>query len=451
MKKISRRKFANLFCLSAGLTFVEVLGLKSLKKIAFSAEQKDFSSSRYPDHPEQYAETIKVLKDAHFDEMQSYHTYLKFSQKAQAENLPNVAYLFKTFAESEFINARNYYNLLFGLKSPTQLEIRPVVVLSTQKNLELAIKLELEEIEEHYPQFLERIEEEKHINAISFIQHSLNARKQHRDLLRKMKGSTNFFWQILSSKIESAQLEFFICQICGSIQEEKPHRSCPICENPGYFYKKVPRPNIGSESPEISSKFAKTIEALKAAHAYEMYSYEVYLKYSEKAVEENLPNIAYLFKAYAESAFINARNSHNLLKNLKQEHQVIVKPIIALNTRENLSTAIELELEESEEYYPHFIETIKKEDHYNALAFAKHALDINEQHLELLLDLQSDSGSYGDLFFAKSKDFEFNLFACQICGSVQTKIPERPCPVCENPSHFHKKVDRTLSHQNRPR
>ena len=441
---ISRRKFVNLVCISAGLKFVDLLGLNSLTKTAIAAEQKNITPS--PDHSDlkRYAETIEVLKAAHFDEIQSYHIYVKYSQKAQEENLPNVAYLFKTFAESEFINARNYFNLLYDLKATIQTEIKPVRVLSTQENLEFAIKLELEEIEEHYPQFLYRIANENHINAIASIQHALSARKQHRDLLNKMKRGTGFFWRVMSKKIESARLKFFLCQICGSIQTEKPQRTCPICENPAYFYKEVERPKLPSGSPEISKKYAKTIEALKTAHVDEIYSYHVYLKYSEKAVEENLPNIAYLFKAYAESAFINARNCYNLLKGLKQEHYVKVKPVTALTTRENLAAAIELELEETEEYYPQFIEDIKKENHYNALAFAQHALDIIENQLEFLLDLQSGSGSHGDLLFANSEDSEFTLFICQICGSAQTKIPERACPVCENPAHFYKEVDKPV-------
>lgn len=99
---ISRRKFVNLVCISAGLKFVDLLGLNSLTKTAIAVEQKNITPS--PDHNDlkQYAETIEVLKAAHFDEIQSYHIYVQYSQKAQAENLPNVAYLFKTFAESEF-------------------------------------------------------------------------------------------------------------------------------------------------------------------------------------------------------------------------------------------------------------------------------------------------------------------------------------------------------------
>lgn len=441
--QISRRKFANLVCVSAGLTFAEALGLNSLTNIAVATDRKANTSSLYLDTIQQYAKTIEVLKAAHFDEIQSYHIYLKYSQKAQAENLPNVAYLFKTLAESEFINARNFFNILYDLKEHIRSEIRPIKVLSTQKNLEFAIKLELEEIEKHYPQFILQIEKEKHINAISFIQHALSARKQHYDLLRKMKGGTGLFWNVMSSKIESSQLQFFICQICGSIQTEKPQRTCPICQNPTYFYKEIERPAPVPGSPEAHKKYQKTIEALKAAHADEIYSYHAYLKYSERAVEDNFPNIAYLFKVYAESAFINARNCYNLLKDLKLEHKVKIKPISALSTRENIATAIELELEESEEYYPKFIENIKKENHYNALAFAQHALDVIKQLLKLLLDLQSSSESDGNLFFSESKDSGFRLFACQICGAVQTRIPERTCPICQNPGYFYKEVVRS--------
>ena len=88
--QISRRKFTNLVCISAGLTTVDLLGLNSLTNIAIAAEEKNITSAPdYYDH-KQYAETIEVLKAAYFDEIQSYHIYVKYSQKAQAENLPNM-------------------------------------------------------------------------------------------------------------------------------------------------------------------------------------------------------------------------------------------------------------------------------------------------------------------------------------------------------------------------
>lgn len=69
-------------------------------------------------------------------------------------------------------------------------------------------------------------------------------------------------------------------------------------------------------------------------------------------------------------------------------------------------------------------------------------LDVIEHQLKFLLELQSGSGSDGDFLFADSEDSEFSLFICQICGSVQTRIPERACPICKNPAHFYKKVDK---------
>ena len=179
-------------------------------------------------------------------------------------------------------------------------------------------------------------------------------------------------------------------------------------------------------------------------HVDEIYSYQTYLKYSEKAAEENFPNMAYLFKAYAESAFINARNCYNLLKDMKQEHRVELKPISAFSSRENLAAAIELEMEESEAYYPQFIKNIKKENHYNALAFAQHALDVIKQLLKLLLKLHSASGSEKNLLFAENEAAGFKLFTCQICGALQIRNPERVCPICENPAHFYKPVDKSV-------
>jgi rubrerythrin len=427
---------------TAGLAVAELAGLTYLTPSVIAASFEDTAVSPNLDQIQHYTKTIEVLKSAYFDEIQSYHIYSKFSQKARSENLPNVAYLFKTFAESEFINARNFYNLLYDLKAHIQSEIKPIEVASTQKNLQLAIALELEEIEEHYPEFISRIKEEEHINAISFIQHALIARRQHQDYLLKMKSGSGFFWKTMSQKMESAELQFYICQICGSIQNEKPHRTCPICDNPAYFYRDVERPKPPLGSPALTQKYANTIWALKEAHTDEIQAYNIYLKYSEKALQENAPNIAYIFKAFAECAFISARNCYNLLRDMKQEHRVKAKPIAVSTSHENLAAAIALELEETEAYYPQLIQKIKKEDHYNALAFAQHALDAIKQNVALLLHLQSDDHSREGFLFADIADPDFNLFTCQICGSVRTRIPETTCPVCENPGHLYKKTER---------
>jgi rubrerythrin len=392
-----------------------------------------------------YPLTIEALKAAHYDEIQSYNAYSKYSQRALEDSLPNVAYLFKAFSESEFINARNCYNLLYDLKEHSHLDIKPVIVGSTKENLTLAIQMELKEIEERYPQLINKIMNERHYNAISCLNHTLNARVQHRNLLKKMQGGTGIFWRVMSDKIERTELLFFLCQICGSIQNEIPERTCPICENPAYFYKEVKRPGPPSKPLAKTHPYVKTIEVLKTMHRDEIKSYHVYMKYSEKALEENFPNAAYLFKTFADGEFINARNFYNLLVDLEEDIRVAIGAIDVSSTRDNIAKAVLSELEEIEDHYPRSLERISTETHYNAIAFTQHAFESRKQHLSLLLEVQEKKSPLWNIIFAAKERMELQFFICQICGSILNKIPDTTCPICENPAYFYRNIDKPKS------
>jgi rubrerythrin len=244
---VSRRKF---FWLSAGLLGTVLAN----RRVRADMAQQSGSCGRLPkqssspplsiqhEKTDIYPITIKALKAAHQDEIQSYQLYSAFADTALADHLPGVAHLFRTFAVCELITARNFNNILQDLDVQYHASIEKLQVKDTKDNLKSAIRLELREIEEHYPKLIRRIKKEGHINALAATQHAFDSRKQHHALLVDMKNAMGVFYTKMVDRIEKERLRFFICDICGSVATEQPQRACCICENPAYFYKEVPSP-----------------------------------------------------------------------------------------------------------------------------------------------------------------------------------------------------------------
>ncbi|MCJ7613008.1 MAG: rubrerythrin family protein, partial [Candidatus Aminicenantes bacterium] len=64
--------------------------------------------------------TEQNVKDALAGESQAHIRYLAFSEKAAAENLPNVARAFKANAFAEQIHATNHLKTLAGIGTTTE-------------------------------------------------------------------------------------------------------------------------------------------------------------------------------------------------------------------------------------------------------------------------------------------------------------------------------------------
>ncbi len=233
----NRRNFIKNLALAGGCAFVSLSPAKLFGKEGGkgkAANEKPHNTSL------NYQKTIIIVNRAYEREIQAHLAYTEFSRKALEKNYPNIAYLFESFAVAESIHARNFKNALASLgEQPTE-PAEKFEVLSTRKNLDQAIQLELREINIYYPNHLKRIKEEEHWNSIAAIVHALGSEKQHERLLQKMKKGTGIFWNMLKNRIESEDVTFCICQVCGSTLTEIPD-ICPICGKPSAFYKKIER------------------------------------------------------------------------------------------------------------------------------------------------------------------------------------------------------------------
>jgi len=235
--KQDRRMFIKNLALAGGCAFA------SLSPAKLFAEEGGtwHAANETPDNTSlDYRKTIEIIKRAYGREIQAHLAYTKFSRKALEKDYPNIAYLFESFAVAESIHARNFKNALASLGERPGKTAEKFEVLSTRKNLDQAIQLELREINIYYPDHLKRIKEEEHWNSIAAIVHALASEKQHESLLQKMKKGTGIFWNMLKKKIEAEDVTFCICQVCGSTLTEIPDL-CPICGKPNSFYEKIER------------------------------------------------------------------------------------------------------------------------------------------------------------------------------------------------------------------
>ena len=189
-----------------------------------------------------YPETIATLQTAYRNEIQAHLNYLAYARKANSENYPNMAYLFCGFAASEWIHARDFRQILSELDGQVKETPKPdVKVFNTKANLKNALDFELKDIDQRYPQLIEKIKPEKHEAAIRDITYAWESEKQHRDLIQKMQSGTGIFFGLLAKKIEETSVRYFVCQICGSTVVELPKDSCPICKGSVSGYKEVER------------------------------------------------------------------------------------------------------------------------------------------------------------------------------------------------------------------
>jgi rubrerythrin len=185
--------------------------------------------------------TIEALKERHQDEVTAHRAFVAYGERACAEGYPNIAHLFKSLAASEGVHARNFRNLLAGLK----VDVKPIAIPglqevgTTRDNLKHASGVERDEIDREYPDILERIASEGNQDVITSITHAWKAEQQHRELIVKIHKAASRMFGLLVGRIEGGESHYHVCAVCGSTLTELPAHQCPICAEPVSSYREV--------------------------------------------------------------------------------------------------------------------------------------------------------------------------------------------------------------------
>lgn len=156
--------------------------------------------------------TEENVKAALAGESQAHIRYLAFAEKAAAENLPNVARVFKANAYSEQIHATNHLKSLAG-------------VVGTKENLAAAVAGESFEVEEMYPACIVVAKAQDEKMAETFLGWAFQAEKVHRGVYQAAKKTVDGGKDIAAKPIH-------VCSMCGFTMEGDAPEKCPVCGAP---------------------------------------------------------------------------------------------------------------------------------------------------------------------------------------------------------------------------
>lgn len=153
--------------------------------------------------------TENNLKTSFAGESQANRKYLACAKKAEEEGFKGVAKLFRAAAEAETIHAMSQLKAL-GL------------VKSTEENLRSAIEGETFEFTEMYPGFINEAEKAENSQAKRAFVFANEAEKVHAKLYQKA----------LDNLENNVEVDYYLCPICGNIEEGKAPDKCHICGAP---------------------------------------------------------------------------------------------------------------------------------------------------------------------------------------------------------------------------
>lgn len=162
------------------------------------------------------SKTLNDLAEAFAGESQANRKYLAFAKKAEQDGFPQVAKLFRAAAEAETVHAHAHLREMGGIKT-------------TKENLEAAIGGETHEFESMYPGMIEDAKAEGNQGALRSFMFANEVEKIHADLYKKA----------LAALGNNADVEYYVCQVCGNTVENGAPDECPICGAKKQAFKKI--------------------------------------------------------------------------------------------------------------------------------------------------------------------------------------------------------------------
>ena len=164
----------------------------------------------------------------------------------------------------------------------------------------------------------------------------------------------------------------------------------------------------------------RTKENVYRAFIGEAKAYFRLLTYAEKAEEEEVPQIALLFRAIADAERVHATRHLNLLKD-----------ILVKDTDTNLEESFQREKSVSENEYPDFIKDAEEDGEKTAALTFSQARDAETFHAKL----------YERAIYHVIKNETKAYHVCQICGYVTSKMIRDKCPICGAPKEKFKTIE----------
>ncbi|BFR48990.1 rubrerythrin family protein [Nitratidesulfovibrio sp. HK-II] len=162
------------------------------------------------------SKTHENMMAAFAGESQANRKYLAFAKQADKEGLPQVAKLFRAAAEAETIHAHGH------LRNAGKIG-------STLDNLKAAIDGETYEFTKMYPQMIAEAEAEGEKVPARYFGWANAVEEVHANLYRKA----------LENPSALADVDYYVCSVCGYTHEGPHDGKCPICNAAASAFYKV--------------------------------------------------------------------------------------------------------------------------------------------------------------------------------------------------------------------
>ena len=150
--------------------------------------------------------TEQNLMAAFAGESQANRKYLAYAKQAEKEGYPRVAKLFRAAAEAETVHAHTHLRTLGGIKT-------------TAENLQDAIAGETHEFKSMYPAMIKTAQDEDQKAAERAFRYANEVEQVH----------ANLYQHALDNLENGADMDYFVCSVCGYTCENEPPAKCPVC------------------------------------------------------------------------------------------------------------------------------------------------------------------------------------------------------------------------------
>ena len=163
--------------------------------------------------------TEKNLQGAFAGESQANRKYLFFAEKADKEDQPQIARLFRAAADAETVHAKNHFNALDAIGS-------------TKDNVMAASIGEHYEFTRMYPPMIAVAEDEKNKKAQRTFEYANDVEQVHHKFFEEALKALN-----AGTKLKEES--YYVCPVCGNTFAGTAPDVCPICGTRHAMFKKI--------------------------------------------------------------------------------------------------------------------------------------------------------------------------------------------------------------------
>ena len=90
---------------------------------------------------------------------------------------------------------------------------------STEENLERAFQNEIKANVEEHPKLIKDASDEGQESAQKIFSNSRDVENRHAELYKKA----------MNDMLSDRETDYYVCQVCGYVAEDKPPDNCPVC------------------------------------------------------------------------------------------------------------------------------------------------------------------------------------------------------------------------------